>query len=422
MGAVRHSPPRAPAAPATPGNPQHERPVHEFPAQQLDKVLRECRALPGLFISDPPPSIERLSADELSLLEGTLRPRLMHAPAAGPAPLSREARHTVHAWVLVQSERLRRPGNAHDAALPPEHAAVVNDFLQILHPAMGLPQNLRTHLRVAFNRQSMERRIPPQVDVAVGDLGLHTLAARGYRLDARTGAFTPAIERELGRVLELSRAPRSRTGKLPDSEQYRHIKSMTPDERTWLEGRLETQFMNQAVPPPSENALQALDAWLTTQQVRLRVHSEASIQRHAQVLGSSPVTGPDADRAREVARFRGEHASSDRPEYAIALNNFLRLLHPDKPLSADLKQRIAERLTHHAEIEGTLSAPVVEALRQHDPHALAAGGWQLYTADNVFSPLLVAVGPRSVQWWAHPTPYTPASPTGIGQADPELRG
>jgi hypothetical protein len=300
----------------------------------------------------------------------------------------------------------------------------LNDFLQILHPSMPLHPRLRMHLVIAFNRQRTEGRMPPLARDLLQARGIETLAAEGYRLDGRNGAFQPM----LNHVLELSSAPRSRIGRLPDSEQYRHIKSMIPAERTFLESSLETRFMNHAGQAPPEDALRAVDAWLTTQQVRLRVHSEASIQRHAQALGSSSVigpgmaaAGPDADRAREVSRFHSEHASSDRPEYAIALNNFLRLLHPDNPLPTDLRQRIAERLTHHANVEGTLSAPVVGAMRQQDPHALAAAGWWLYTATNEFLPALLAVGPRkSNLWWALPTPHTPASPLSTGQPSPGI--
>ena len=309
-----------------------------------------------------------------------------------------------------------------------EHAEAVNDFLQVLHPATGLPQNLHTHLLVAFNHQIREGRIPPQVNAVVTAQGIETLAEQGYRLDSRTGAFAPAGELLLSHVLSLSSTPRSRIGKLPDSEQYRHIRSMTPDERILLEGSLASRFMNQAGPAPSESALQALDAWLTTQQVRLRVHSEASIQRHAQAL-RHPVIGLRMAAAglgaarwpRELSRFHSEHESSNRPEYAIALNNFLRMLRPSNRLLPDLQQRIAERLTHHAEVEGTLSAPVVEAIRQHGPYALAAADWRLDAINGIFSAPLVVIAPEeSVYWWAQPAPHTPASPIGTGQPSPGI--
>jgi hypothetical protein len=453
MSAVQRSPRGTPASSAAPpGNPQRERPVHAFPAQRLEEVLRECRAPARPLVADPPPSIERLSADELSLLEGTLRPRLMHDPhAAGPANLSPETRNAAHAWVQVQSARLRRPGNAHDASLRTEHVDALNDFLQILHPSTPLPLVLRRHLVIAFNRHRTEEWMPPPVHDLVEAQGIETLAAGGYWLDGRNGAFQPVAgispwpalqepqpplapaglldELALNHVLELSSAPRSRIGKLPDSEQYRHIKSMTPAERTFLESSLETRFMNHKGQVSPEDALRAVDAWLTTQQVRLRIHSEASIQHHAQAL-RSPVIGLRMAAAglgaarwpSEFSRFHSEHESSKRPEYASALNNFLRLLQPSSLLSADLRQRIADRLTHHAEVEATLSAPVVEAMRQQGPHVLAAANWRLDAANNVFSPhpVVVIAPEKSVYWWAIPTPHTPASPLSTGQPGPDL--
>lgn len=353
----------------------------------------------------------------------------MHAPDnPGPADPSPEAREAARAWVMVQSARLCRPASpAHDAAIRPEHADALNDFLQILHPSMDLPLSLRTHLMVAFDHQVSQGRIPPQVDALVATLGIGTLAEQGYRLDGHTGDFAPAAEQALSRVLNLSSTPRSRVGKLPDSEQYRYIKSMTPGERTSLEDSLASLFMNQAGPASLEGARRALDTWLTVQQVRLRVHSEASLQRHAQAM-RSPVTGLRMAAAvlgaapwpHELSRFHSEHECSDRPEYATALGNFLRLLQHSSPLHPDLKHHVAARLTQHAEIEGTLSAPVVEALRQRGPYALADASWRLDPVNNIFAPPVVAIAPQEcVYWWAIPTPHTP-SPTGSGLPGPGL--
>lgn len=420
---VRHLPPVLPATPATYGDPRLERSVHEFPAQRLEEVLSDCRQLFRPLVSDPPPSIERLSAAELRLLEGALRRRFMHGlHTPGPDHQRQEAHQAVRAWAVVQSARLRRPGShAHGVPLRAEHVDALNDFLQIFHPSMQLPPSVRDHLMIAVKHQRMAGRMPPQVDAAMEAPGILALAKQGYRLDGRTGAFAPAGELLSDHVLALSSASRPRTGKLPDSEQYQHIKWMNPEERTLLEDTLERRLMNHAGPAPSDNALRVLEAWLTTQQVRLRVHSEASIHRHAQALQAlqAPITGPgmaaaelDTGRSREVSRFHSEPESSDRPEYATALNNFLRLLHPSNPLPSELKQRIADRMTHHAEVEGTLSAPVVEAMRQPGLRTLIAGHWQLDPANNVFSPHPVTViGPgESVYWRAMPAPLASARP------------
>lgn len=436
---LRHSPPGASAAPASGGNPSRQGRVQEFPARRLAAVMRECRALPNPLVVSMPAGIAGLSVEELRLLEHALRRRLLHG-LRDPAQHhpSQDARDALRAWLMVQAARLHRPGSAaQDAALCPAHAAAFNDFLELLHPSAGLPPAWRNHVTTAFNfHDQRTRRLPPQLDGLLADPGIMTLAEQGYRLDGRTGTF---VQAEAGwpigpdaaggpdpdLVLRLPSTPRPRRGKLPDSEQYRHIKSMTPGERAMLESSLETRFMQQDGPAPSDDAQRALEAWLTTQQVRLRVHSDASLQRHAQAL-RSPLTGLEAAAAAlglrpqpgEFLRFHSEHESVDRPEYAIAVNNFLRILKPspNPSLHPVLAQRVTERLIHHAEVEGTLSAPVLEALRQQGPHALAAANWRLDGSNNVFSPgPVVFTAPRLAAYWlATPAPLAPAGSTGPG--------
>jgi len=393
--------------PATHGNPWREGPVHEFPAQRLQEVLRECRALSHPVFAYPPPSIARLSNQELSLLEGTLRRRLMHALHSPDQPnLSPEARQAAQAWGMVQAARLCRPGsNAHDAALPAERVDALNDFLQVLHPSMGLPPTLRRHLMVAFNHQMTNGRIPPQVDAAVQAHGIETLVVQGYRLDGRTGAFISAGERLTNHVLGLSGAPFPGTGRLPESEQHQHIESMTPEQRSLLETSLEARLLNQAHPLSPETSHAALTAWLTLQQARLRVHSEAPIPQRPQ-----------------APRSPREHEPPSRHEPAIALNNFMRLLHPSSPLPADLKQRVAEHLIHLAQTDGALPAPAVAAMRQQSPQALAAANWRFNAADHAFSPPPIAViAPRNIaSWLAQPTPFAPTGSTGSAQPGPGI--
>jgi hypothetical protein len=392
-----------PPTPATHGNLQRERSVQEFPAPQLEEVLRECRALPHPVFSAPPPGIERLSVDDLRRLEGTLRRRFMHGGQNPDAPaLSQETREAAQAWGMVQAVRMRRPrSNAHDASLRAERADALNDFLQILHPSMGLPPSLRMHLMVAFNHQATEGTIPPQVEAAVEAQGIEALAAQGYRLDGRTGAFAPASERLSNHVLGLSSTPLPGTGRLAESEQHRYIKSMTPEERTLLEASLEGRFLNPGDPLPPETLHGALTAWLTLQEARLRVHSEASIHQRAQAPQSA-----------------GGHEPPSRHEQAIAINNFLRLLHPSSPLPADLQQRIAEHLSHLAESDGTLPTAVVAAIGRQGPQALAAADWRFNPADNVFSPPpFVLIAPKKAAYWlATPAPFAPAGPAGPLQA------
>jgi hypothetical protein len=103
-----------------------------------------------------------------------------------------------------------------------------------------------------------------------------------------------------------------------------------------------------------ETARRALEGWLTAQQVRLRVHSKESLKQHAKVLLLHPFgnaakvvkakLGGSQSQSQiqsEFSRFHSEHESAKRPEYATALNNFMRVLHPDSPLSPELKEYAA---------------------------------------------------------------------------------
>lgn len=155
--------------------------------------------------------------------------------------------------------------------------------------------------------------------------------------------------------------------------------------------------------------------------MRLRVHSEASLKQHKKALLSfghaAKVVKATLGASRgqsEFARFHSEHESANRPEYATALNNFLRVLHPSSPLSDELKQHVAERLTYPAETEGTLSAPVLDAMRRYGPRTLAADGWVLARDSNVFTRQRAAViGPDDQPThWATPVRYIPPSPSG----------
>jgi hypothetical protein len=357
--------------------------------------------------------------------------------------------------------------NAHDAGTRPEYAEALNNFLRCFDPSLRLHPTLRAQVEVAFNHQMEMGRISPQVFARVDESGLETLARERYRLDPTTGHFKPEAqgvaeqrgggfmrtpEREpmpspsgavsrrpagprpeaaqaepelrltaqgelwMNQILGFSRELRSRPGKLKVSDQYQRIKSMPPEERNLLEPFLEALFTKQGHGPVSPAAEGALDAWLTTQRVRLRVHSEASIKRHESAtrhlgagvrLVAAKLTGAQAQS--ENARFHSEHESANRPEYATAVNNFLRLLHPSVPIDPALKERIAARFIEHAEKEGTISAPVLEMMKcLGGLKNMAEAKWRLDPETNALSaPACIVEGGNQV---AIPTPFMPTPP------------
>lgn len=464
-----------------------------FPKNRLEQVRRECLALPHDILSEPPVSIECLSAEQRTLLEPILTCRFTAGSsgqdAANLPELPDAARQAMRMWLMVQSARLQsfsrdvRLANwdefhwqlaatgirmddrmvaedsrvrhaeraacahvrgAHDAQTRPEYATALNNFLRYLDPSLSLHPTLRSQVVVAFNHQREMGRISPQVVALVDALGLETLAREGYRLNPASGNFkseaqraaeqqgggfmrppgraampsfsgagssrlaeprpepapaqagprlTPQGELWMNHILGLSSKPRSRIGKLPDSEQYQHIRSMPSSERALLEPGLEALFMEQGPSPVSPVAERALEAWLTAQQVRLRIHSEASLKHHEQAtrpLGAKVklvvdrLTGTSAQN--ENARFHSEHLAANRPEYALAINNFLRLLHPSTLIAPALRDRIAERFIHHAEKEGTISAPVIEVMKHvGGPRNMAVQGWRLDPQTDAFS-------------------------------------
>lgn len=330
--------------------------------------------------------------------------------------------------------------NAHAFSARPEYAVALNNMLALLESDRPLHPVLRSQVMAAFNQHRLEERISPPVEAMLRDRGLEALAEQGYRLNSYTGELvsradrrgttpahqpapmpapttelaavspppetvqppppalnlTPAQELWLNQTLGLSSEPRPRKGKLPDSAQYQRIKSMPAHDRANLEATLEYMFMAPAGTKPPATVRKALDTWLTAQQVRLRVHSEASLKHHAKVLHSvgnaakmvmKATVGTSRGQS-EFSRFHSEHESAMRPEYAIAINNFLRVMHPSSPLSPEQREHVAARLMYHAHTEGTLSAPVLEELEYHGPLRLAAQEWRLDPVSNEFSPPL----------------------------------
>ena len=347
-----------------------------------------------------------------------------------------------------------RFNSAHSARTRPEYAEALNNLLRYLDPSLSLHPSLRVQVESAFNHHRVAGRISQRVIDMVENLGLATLARERYSLNPTTGnfkseaqraaalrgeRFTPPPERPaenrperasaqpelhlnahealwMNDILGFSSKPRSRIGKLPDSDQYQRIKSMLPQERDMLERGLEALFMNQGDRPVSTAAENALEAWLTTQQVRLRVHSEASTTHHEQAtrqlgagvkLMAAKFTGAQAQS--ENARFHSEHESANRPEYATAVNNFLRLLHPSTPIHPTLRDRIAKRFILHAEKEGTISAPVLEVMKRvGSPKNMAAAAWRLDPRTDAFSAPTVFVENMNVM--AVPTPFARTPP------------
>ena len=347
-----------------------------------------------------------------------------------------QVRQEAHAHIRASLD------NTHPTRIRPEYANALNNFLRVLEPNRPLHPVLHSQVVAAFNNHRLEGRISPQVAALVDAHGIEALAEQGYEL-SRTGKFrsrderwgrtpprtpehamvprpsgegsssaasrpepvqqppalrlNPQGELWMNRTLGLSTVARARTGKLPDSEQYQHIKSMPANDRAFLEATLESLFMPPVGTTPAATAWSALEGWLTAQQVRLRVHSKASLKQHAKMLllhsfgnaakvVKAKLGGSQSQSQSEFSRFHSEHESANRPEYAIALNNFLRVLHPNSPLSPELKEHVAGRLMYHAETEGTISDQVLGELKGYGPLRLAAEGWKLDPLSNDFSP------------------------------------
>jgi len=112
----------------------------------------------------------------------------------------------------------------------------------------------------------------------------------------------------------------------------------------------------------TEHSEVAMLAWLMVQSARLRSVStdanNAILRAYENNAIAAGVPGfhpddPHAQRAEQAARapFIAAHEASVRPEYPIALNDYLKYLHPSAPLDQRLRSQVKDAF-HHQRIGG----------------------------------------------------------------------
>lgn len=155
---------------------------------------------------------------------------------------------------------------------------------------------------------------------------------------------------------QLSAERSTRWFKKSASEQYHFAKSMSPAQRGDLERCLEARFRS-ADDPQAERAL---DMWLSVQQARLRTHGDEQRSEHRLqmllkvALPTATVLGAGVGAAYFHQGRQDYYASRDRPEYATAFDNFMRVI-GDGALPMDVRMTAARRLAYHARREGTIA-------------------------------------------------------------------
>jgi C-terminal novel E3 ligase, LRR-interacting len=181
----------------------------------------------------------------------------------------------------------------------------------------------------------------------------------------------------------LSAKREKRLFKKSASQQYLYAKGLTPQQRTDLEEALAFTIRSGS----DEEARQAMTMWLSVQQARLRTHSqpqrlqyEAEQYRNIAVPLTTIVGAPAALPLLYSTRNR-YYASAERPEYATAFNNFMKMI-DDPQVSEDLRNVAASRLAYHARREGTIASVERLLLRAGGPAGLAEEGYRVDTDEN----------------------------------------
>ncbi|KQV81260.1 NEL-type E3 ubiquitin ligase domain-containing protein [Rhizobacter sp. Root1221] len=155
---------------------------------------------------------------------------------------------------------------------------------------------------------------------------------------------------------QLSAERSTRWFKKSASEQYHFAKVMSPAQRGDLERCLEARFRS----PGDPQAERALDMWLSVQQARLRTHGDGQRSEHRLqmllkvALPAATVLGAGLGAACFHQGRQDYYASRDRPEYATAFDNFMRII-GDGALPMDVRMTAARRLAYHAQREGTIA-------------------------------------------------------------------
>jgi hypothetical protein len=132
-----------------------------------------------------------------------------------------------------------------------------------------------------------------------------------------------------------------------------------------LEKALEQRFRN----PQDPQAGAALDMWLSVQQARLRTHTPEQRRAHRvnQFLQAGAL----------LETWRLYHASPERPEYPIAVHNFMRII-GDMSVSDAMRLQVAQRLAYHCGREGTVPMDLIEEIRQ-----AATPEWRQYLSGAI---------------------------------------
>lgn len=166
---------------------------------------------------------------------------------------------------------------------------------------------------------------------------------------------------------------------------------MSADLRDALEDILSTRFTPAPHGRDVAHQENAMFAWLMVQSARLRVLSPTAmscIRDNALIQlegrGFSPdarlnFSGPSAQQARLAAEapYRNAHDASARPEYATALNNFLKYLNPLEPLHPRVRGQVKAAFNHQRTTERRISPQVEAMVARHGIETLAREGYRI---------------------------------------------
>lgn len=166
---------------------------------------------------------------------------------------------------------------------------------------------------------------------------------------------------------------------------------MTERQRTSLANMLVSRFLRT---PDGPTAREAMRAWLMVQSARLRTlspqandHAALASQSGLQAAGFPERMNFDERaglpaRQAAAAPFQAAHEASIRPEYALALNDFLRCLNPQESLDDKLRKQVRQAFNHQMLVAGTISPQVCTLVGRHGVDTLAREKYRLGGTGN----------------------------------------